>query len=79
MVEGGLCPQRAAGSKSQDCSRGGGGEDPLGDGSWQLFTASPDSFLSSVFLFETALLSRIWKLVVTTKIWRVMWFSFCSY
>lgn len=84
MVEGGLCPQRAAGSKSQDCNRGGaggGGEGRthVGDGSGQLFAASPDSFFSSVFLFETDLLSRIWKLVATTKIWRVMWFTFCYY
>ena len=50
MVEGGLCPQRAAGSKSQDCSRGGGGEDPRWGRKLAAVYSFSDSFLSSVCL-----------------------------
>lgn len=57
----------------------GEGRTHVGDRNGELFTGFPDSFLSSAFLFRTDLLSGIWKLVGTTKIWRVMWFAFHSY
>lgn len=68
MIEGRLCPRRAAGSKSQGGSWVGGGGALMGDRNGELFIAFPDSFPSSVLLFGTSLLSGLWKLVGTPKI-----------
>ena len=50
MVEGGLCPQRVAVSKSQNCNRGGGGEDPRWGRKWAAVYSFPRFFLIFSFL-----------------------------
>lgn len=68
MMEGGGCPKRAVGFKSQGGSWVGGVGTHIEDRNGELFTAFPDSFPSSALLLRTDLLSGIWKLMGTTKI-----------
>lgn len=58
MVEGGLCPKRAAGSKSQDWSWKVGGSH-VGWKQGAVYTVFPTLFLG------TELLSEIWEWEIT--------------